>query len=63
MYWDASNLQGWGLSQKLPLDNFELEKIHQTLMRLYKYYNENSDKGDIFAVDVEYPKKLHDMVR
>ena len=28
-----------------------------------KDYNENSDKGCIFEVNVEYPKNVHNVVR
>ena len=31
--------------------------------RLYKNYNEDSDRGYIVKVDVKYPKHLHDLHR
>ena len=59
MYSDANNLYGWAMSQKLTVNNFEWgENIHQ---KLIKIYDENSDKGYIIEVDVEYPKHLHDL--
>ena len=60
-YLDANNLYGWAMSQKLPVDGFkwveedDLSKVNESFI---KNYNENSDKGYIFEVDVEYPKKL-----
>ena len=62
MYWDANNLYGRAMSQKLPVDNLEWGETHQTLMRvliiIIKNYNNNSDKGYIFEVDVEDDKEL-----
>ena len=59
MYSDANNLYGWAMSQKLTVNNFEwVENIHQKLINIY---DENSDKGYIIEVDVEYPKHLHDL--
>ena len=43
------------MSQKLPLDGFML-KFNQEFI---KNYDEDSDKGYIFEVDVEYSKNLH----
>ena len=48
------------MPQKLPVDGFEwvekddLSKFDKKFM---KNYDENSDKGYIFEVDVEYSKK------
>ena len=61
-YDDANNLCGWAISQKLPLGNFEwIEKddISKFDEKFIKNYDENSDKGYILEVDVEYPKNLH----
>ena len=61
MYLDANNLYGWAMSQYLPtggfrwmtqkqIDNIDLDK-----------YKEDSKKGLILEVDLEYPKELHDI--
>ena len=61
MYLDANNLYGWAMSQKLPINGFEWVKKSR-LWRFkeisIKNYDENSDKGYFFEVDVDYPKKL-----
>ena len=50
------------MSQKLPVDGFkwleedDLLKFNQSFI---KNYDENSDKGYILEVDVEYPKNLY----
>ena len=60
MYWDVNNLYGQEMRQKLPVDGFKWRKIlfkfHEELIL---EYDEDSDKGYIFAVDVKYPKELH----
>ena len=61
-YNDANNLYGFAISEPLPDDGFEwmedLSKIYEEFM---KNHDENSDKGYILEVDVEYPKNLHDL--
>ena len=50
------------MSQKLPVDGFEwikeddLSKFNKSFIR---NYDENSDKGYFFEVDVGYPKHFH----
>ena len=57
MYLDASNLCGWAMSQKLPIDGFKwVENLSKFNERFIKSYNENSDKGSFLEVDVKYPK-------
>ena len=52
------------MSQKLPIDGFkwikenDLSKFNE---KFIKNYNENSDKGHILEVDVEYTKKLFNL--
>ena len=61
MYLDANNLYGWAMSQYLPTGGFkwlppkQIEKIN-----LGKY-TDDSKKGLILEVDLEYPTELHDL--
>ena len=60
-YSDANNLYGWTMSQKLPVDGFKWKKSMLNFNEDFvKNYNKNSDKGNIFEVDVEYPKNVQD---
>ena len=67
MYLDANNLHGFfqtifAMSQKLPANGFKwVEKLSKFNERFLKSYNENSDIGYCFEVDVEYPKKLFNL--
>ena len=61
-YLDTNNLYGRRMSQKLPIDGFKWEKnMFKFNEDFIKNYDEISDKGYIFEVDVEYPKNLHDL--
>ena len=61
-YLDANNLYGWAMSQKLPVDGFKWKKnMLKFNESVIKKYNEDSDKGYIFEVDVEYLKNVHDL--
>ena len=61
MYLDANNLYGWPMSQYLPTGGFrwmtqkQIDKIDLTK------YKEDSEKGLIMEVDLEYPEELHDL--
>ena len=48
------------MSQRLPVNGFKWvnNEINEEFI---KNYDENSDKGYIFEVDVIYPRKLHDL--
>ena len=59
MYLDANNLHGWGMSQKLPVNAFKwVTKLSKFDKDFIKNYDENSSKGYIPEVDVEYPKNI-----
>ena len=59
MYLDANNLYGWAMSQYLPTGGFRWMTEKQ-ISELNKY-KENSEKGVILEVDLEYPKELHNL--
>ena len=62
MYLDASNLHGWAMSQKLPVNGFKweksLSKFNETFIR---NYDENSDIQYFLEVDIDSPKKLFNL--
>ena len=61
-YLDANNLYGWAMSQKLPVNGFKwIKNVTEIDEKFIKTYNEDSDKGSIFEVDVKYPRRLHDL--
>jgi len=56
IYLDANNLYSWAMSQPLPYRDskwIDSEKI------VLDNYPENSNKGIILEVDLEYPEELH----
>ena len=56
---DANNLNGWAMSQKLPVNLFKwVEKLSSFNEIFIKSYNENSDIECFLEVDIDYPKKL-----
>ena len=60
-YLDANNLYGWAMCKKLPVGNFKWldnEDISKFNDELLKKYDENSDIGYIFEVDIEYSKLI-----
>ena len=53
----ANNLYGWAVSQKLPVNGFEwVENLSQFKEHFIKKYDENSDKGYFFEVNVSIQK-------
>ena len=61
MYLDANNLYGWAMSQYLPAGGFKWLNEKQIDKIDLAKYNENSKKGLILEVDLEYPKELHNL--
>ena len=61
MYLDANNLYGWAMSQYLPTSGFRWMTEKQINNLDLAKYNENSKKGLILEVDLEYPQELHDL--
>ena len=53
MYVDASNLYGWAMCEKLPIDNFKWETdLSVFTSDFIKNYDSHSDMGYIFYVDI-----------
>ena len=62
LYLDSNNLHRWAMSQKLPVGSFKwVKNVSKIDEDFIKNYDEDSDKGHILEVDVEYPKNLHDL--
>ena len=52
-------IYGQAMSQKLPVNGFKWKKnISKFNKDFIKNYDENSNKGYITEVDIEYPKKF-----
>ena len=61
-YNDTNNLYGFAMSEPLPVDGFEWMKDLSNIDEDFiKNYDENSDKGYILEVNVEYLKSLYDL--
>ena len=59
MYVDANNLYGYAMSKKLFVDGFKwIDGLSIFTEDFIKNYDEESDIGYLFVVDVEYPKNL-----
>ena len=61
MYLDANNLYGWAMSQYLPTARFRWMSEKQIKKIDLAKYREDSNKGLILEVDLEYPDELHDL--
>ena len=60
IYLDANNLYGWAMSQYLPTGGFKWLTEKQINKINLAQYNEDSNKGLLIEVDLEYPKELHE---
>ena len=61
-YWEVNNTYGCTMLQKLPVNNFEwIEDISQFNEDFIKSYNGETDERYFLKVDVQYPKKLHEL--
>ena len=59
-YWDANNLYGWAISQRLPVNKFEwIEDTSQFKADFLKNYKNESEEEYFFEVDIQYPEKSH----
>ena len=58
MYLDANNLYGWAMSQSLPVSDFKWIPSEDFIL---ENYTNNTRKGVILEVDLEYPEELHDL--
>ena len=61
MYLDANNLYGWAMSQYLPTGGLRWMTEKQINKINLATYKEDSKKGLILEVDLEYPRELHDL--
>ena len=61
MYLDANNLYGYAMSQYLPTGGFRWLTQKQIDKTNLAKYTEDSKKGLILEVDLEYKKELHDL--
>ncbi|GIY68481.1 hypothetical protein CDAR_112191 [Caerostris darwini] len=59
MYLDANNLYGWAMSQYLPHGGFKWVNNDNNIKNILEC-PDDSKKGYILEVDLEYPKELHD---
>ena len=60
----ASNLYGWAMSKKLPIDNFKWSDDEETFTSEFiRNYDNDSDTGYLLEADIDYPKNLHESHR
>ena len=61
MYLYANNLYGWAMSQNLPTGGFRWMTQKQIDKINLAKYEDDSKKGLILEVDLEYPEELHNL--
>ena len=60
-YLDANDLYGWAMSQYLPYSEFKWLSEKEISRFCLNSISENSSKGYILQVVLEYPDELHDL--
>ena len=61
-FYDANSLYTWVMTQRFSVGDFKFkENILKFTKDFITNYDDDSDKGYILEVDVEYPKNLHDL--
>ncbi|GBN22793.1 hypothetical protein AVEN_104505-1 [Araneus ventricosus] len=60
-YLDGNNLNGWTMSQPLPVNNFEWLSPEEISLHLIFQTPDDATTGCILEVDMEYPSELHDL--
>ena len=60
IYWDATNLCGWGMNQPLPYGGFNWLNKQEINELDLDSISENSSIGYFLEIDYEYPSELHD---
>ena len=64
IYLDANNLYGWAMSQSLPTGDFRWipsEDFEDPEDFILENYTNDTRKGVVLEVDLEYPEELHDL--
>nr|XP_022908200.1 uncharacterized protein LOC111419606 [Onthophagus taurus] len=61
MYWDVNNLNGWAMSQFIPVSDFKWLSENEIKNLDFNNIRDISDFGYILDVDIEYPEILHDL--
>ena len=60
VYDDVNNLYGWSMCIRLPVSDFKwVDDLSIFTQDFIKNYDEDSGRGCILEVDVEYPRNLH----
>ena len=59
VYLDGNNFYGYPMCKKLPVSDFKWADDLSIFTKDLINYNENSDEGYLFELDVEYPKNIH----
>ena len=61
MYFDANNLYGWAMMQKLAVGGFKWENSEEYTIERINNLSDVDSRHCILNVDLEYPKEIHDL--